>query len=264
MIPSKALRALAICATLLSAFVAPAVGTAATTTFYGFDSAAGPGGPHPNSDIARTNFLSALLPAVAGVESFETHANGSFLNSSINVSYPATAVTGTIVDQPSDPGFLADVQSTNTINYFAITGSKFIRVETNGNSNFVQFTFSSPITALGFYGTSFSDYGAFPPVPVIPPIAISLGGGPAIATLNVAPNSIPAGSVNFFGVISDTPFSSALLMNPLGTSGDGIALDDIFVAQAAIAAVPEPSTWALMLVGLAGVVYATRRKPRAA
>jgi hypothetical protein len=45
------------------------------------------------------------------------------------------------------------------------------------------------------------------------------------------------------------------------TSPDGIALDAI----SAVAAVPEPSTWAMMILGFAGVSYMTyrRRKPAA-
>jgi len=83
-----------------------------------------------------------------------------------------------------------------------------------------------------------------------------------IPTLSVNPRTVVPSSVNFFGVLSDTPFTTALLVNPLGTSGDGIAIDDLTIGVTMTAAVPEPSTWMLMTLGLFGVVAVARRKRR--
>jgi len=244
------------------AAIALALGSAhaATTQFYGFDNGVGQFGAHPNSDAARASFLLALPPLVLGVETFETQPPGPFVAGQLTVSFPPTAVTALITDPP--PGAAAQVLGANSSDYFATSGTRFMQVETTGDSNFLLFTFSAPVNALGFYGTSFSDYSAFPPGDPIPPIAISLDGGVLIPTLSVNPRTVVPSSVNFFGVLSDTPFTTALLVNPLGTSGDGIAIDDLTIGVTMTAAVPEPSTWMLMTLGLFGVVAVARRKRR--
>ncbi|WP_206434477.1 PEP-CTERM sorting domain-containing protein [Iodobacter ciconiae] len=67
----------------------------------------------------------------------------------------------------------------------------------------------------------------------------------------------------FFGLISDTAFSSLKLMaGTQGTpcvNGEQYSLDNLSLATVA-APVPEPETYALMGVGLIGLIAARRRK----
>ncbi len=109
------------------------------------------------------------------------------------------------------------------------------------------------MTAIGFYGTDFSNY--LGSGRSSPPIRLSLDGGSPIDTLNVAPQTIPSGSVNFFGVISDTPFTTIRLINS-GVLSDGLAIDDIIVGKAA--AVPEPAS-VVTMAGLVAVGVAAAR-----
>ena len=46
------------------------------------------------------------------------------------------------------------------------------------------------------------------------------------------------------------------------TGGSGYYINDIQVNQPVVAAVPEPSTWAMMLLGFAGLGFAFHRSRR--
>jgi hypothetical protein len=97
----------------------------------------------------------------------------------------------------------------------------------------------------------------------VPPIRISLDGGAPIDVLNVDPAAVPGGSANFFGVISDTPFTTVRLINPPGTAGDAVGVDDITIGQKAVAAVPEPSSLTLFGLGGLGLLgYGWQRRKR--
>jgi PEP-CTERM motif len=60
----------------------------------------------------------------------------------------------------------------------------------------------------------------------------------------------------FFGAVSDRPFTSLTISTPaLG------ALDNLMLGDAAtVTAVPEPSTWAMMIFGFLGLGFLTYRK----
>ena len=131
------------------------------------------------------------------------------------------------------------------------SGTNWLFPGTSGNSSFFELTLDTPQTAFGFFGSSFSDYQTAPGGS-FPPISLTLDSGTPIDVLNVNPSSIPGGSVNFFGVVSDTPFTTIRLLNPSGTFNDGVGIDDIITAQG-IQAVPEPSSWILVTIGLAAV-----------
>jgi hypothetical protein len=250
------------------ALAALAIGTAnaATTTFYGFDSGAG-AGPRPNSNAAQASFLSALTPGTVGVETFEGHSAGAFPGGSISLTFLPTLVTGTMTDLPSAVSAAAEVRvSPAGPDYFATSGTKLAVVAADGNppeatSGFVAVSFTTPQRAIGFYGSSFSDYSGIAGGPFAR-IQISLDGGPGIDTVLPDPSTIVPGSINFFGLITDTPFSTARLFNPDHTVNDGIGIDDLTIGSPA--AIPEPSTWLLMLVGLAGVVVLNARRQRSA
>ena len=228
--------------------------SAAITTYYGFDAGAF-GGPHPNSDAANQAFLGQVLPATVGVETFEGDSVGSFRGSSITLAYAPTGITGVMQGLATSVAEVSNVSSPGVIG--SISATQYLGFDTSGNSTFFNLVLSAPRTAFGFYGASLSNYlnsagGPFPP------IQISLDGGAPIAVLNVNPSNIPGGSVNFFGVVSDVAFTTIRLINPVGTGGDGIGIDDITVAQA----VPEPTSFLLFGVGLAALIWRAGRFKR--
>lgn len=70
-----------------------------------------------------------------------------------------------------------------------------------------------------------------------------------------------AASGTFLGFISDSPFTSVLIR---GGTSSGTAetynLDDLTFGTSVVSAAPEPTTWALMLVGFGVVGFAIRRR----
>lgn len=70
-------------------------------------------------------------------------------------------------------------------------------------------------------------------------------------------------SGGFFGIVSDTAFSSLRLMAGTqgisGVNGEQYSLDNLTLATAT-APIPEPETYALMGMGLIGLLAARRRK----
>jgi hypothetical protein len=71
----------------------------------------------------------------------------------------------------------------------------------------------------------------------------------------------------FFGVVSDTPFTTVELRTTGFRGTDGFGVDNVTFSATA-AAVPEPATWAMMIGGF-GIVggamrSARRRKPKVA
>jgi hypothetical protein len=88
------------------------------------------------------------------------------------------------------------------------------------------------------------------------PISSLLGG---IDTFTVA-NTLPNFQTQFIGFVSTDPFNSITLTVPDDASW---VVSDFMTAQALTSAVPEPSTWAMMILGFAGVGFmAYRRKAK--
>ena len=230
---------------------------AAVTTFYGLDQASGAGGAHPNSDAARASFLAALSSAVVGVEDFEGDDTGSFLGGSRALSFGGSGITGTLQSLGTLSGGIRQTGG-GGFGEFAFSGTNWLDVGTRNNSDFFLLTLSSPIRALGFYGSSFSNYASVGSGP-FPSIRVSIDDGEAIDVINIPPETVLDESANFFGIISDTPFTTVRMINPIGTVNDGVGLDDI-----AIAAVPVPATLVLFASGIAGLLgaHAARRTVR--
>jgi hypothetical protein len=110
-----------------------------------------------------------------------------------------------------------------------------------GNEGFTV-TFAAPVTAVGIFanvnlGTSF---------------VLNAATGSLAQTVNIYDTS----TFGFFGITSSTPFSSATF-----TSQDAFSTFNIPEIEFQVAAVPEPSTWAMMILGFAGIgLMAYRRR----
>ena len=104
-------------------------------------------------------------------------------------------------------------------------------------------TFASPISSFGVFLTGVQ----------LNTLSFSFDDGTA---QNVAVTNYGSGT-QFFGLSNlANPISSITLLNP----NDVIGLDDIRFTTATTGAVPEPSTWALMLLGFGAVGWAMRSR----
>jgi hypothetical protein len=106
-------------------------------------------------------------------------------------------------------------------------------------------TLLNPVTAIGFnFGELFG---------TAHPFNITLGNGFSFA-LSGNPDAFA-----FFGAVSDTAFSSLTI-----SATDFPAIDNLAFGDG-VSAVPEPSTWAMMILGFAGIGFmAYRRKSKPA
>jgi hypothetical protein len=126
-------------------------------------------------------------------------------------------------------------------------------------------TFSTAVTAFAldlgvFYGMAFP----YPPG-TIPGAATTLYGQPVqIGTSqgNFTVNTATTQNLTFFGVTSDTAFTSFTISGLTNQSGASTVFDNLRFGTAATAAVPEPATWAMMIMGF-GMVGASLRRRQA-
>ncbi|MEO1047742.1 MAG: PEP-CTERM sorting domain-containing protein [Pseudomonadota bacterium] len=123
---------------------------------------------------------------------------------------------------------------------FNIDGTTVANLLVNSNST-VTFTFDNPITAFG------ADFGSINNVV----LRTQANTGSDIVT----PPVTPVSAAQFFGFTSDTPFTS-LVFESAAPNGDGFGVDNVSVG----AAIPEPATWLMMLLGLFGLGGMMRRR----
>lgn len=115
----------------------------------------------------------------------------------------------------------------------------------------VTFTFDTAITAFGIdLGAFWQDF----PSPTV--YSFSVGVATPSAEINVVTG--PTQSLSFFGLTSTAGFTSITLY---GGANNFTVFDNVTLATAATAAVPEPATWALMMLGF-GLIGASLRSRR--
>jgi len=144
------------------------------------------------------------------------------------VSFAASAVSALYKVLPSDPAGGA-YGAGNFLSFQAYDSTTSGTI--TGSSNSLGFTFGSYNgggSTVTFSGTGFSQ-------------TVALPGNP---------------TTGFFGVISDTPLGAISF-----TSARGI-VDITTFSTAAVAAVPEPATWAMLLIGFGAVGSAVRARRR--
>jgi hypothetical protein len=64
----------------------------------------------------------------------------------------------------------------------------------------------------------------------------------------------------FFNFVSDTPFNRVGLIQ---NAGGGFEFDNLTIGTALVSATPEPSTWAMLLLGFGAIGYCLRAKRNA-
>jgi hypothetical protein len=240
---------IAVSAIALSASAANAV----VVTFGATDPGANSTDPHPNSNAEAAVFDTAA--SALGTENlitFESAPVGPF--SSLTVA-PGVTLTGTdytganqsIRNSPIDtPDALFGYNTT-------VGGTNFLYV----NAGFVTFTFATPIQAWGAYITGLQLDGET--------VNFSDGSSQSLAIPNPG---VGIGGAEFFGFTDAGKMISSIEVdtrNPSNTLGDFIGIDDVrYVSSSSAPIIPEASTWAMMLLGFAGLGLAGYRSRRRA
>jgi hypothetical protein len=126
-----------------------------------------------------------------------------------------------------------------------------------GNTVSLTINFNAATTAFGFdwFNTDFSDQ-----------YAINLPGGTVFSgpPFTLARNGTTSG---FFGLVSATPFSSVVITNNrFGGYISDEGMDNFITngAGSVNGAVPEPASWAMMILGMGAVGGALRRRSKVA
>ena len=248
---------------LTVAMAIPAAASAATTVYKGQDINPGPGASlatNPNASAASASFQSAL--SGTSTESFESFATGA--PAPLNLSFTGSAGSLSAVLSGNGAVATATRAAPTASGQYATAGSNYYAV----NSNNFLVTFGSSIAAFGFFATDLED---------LADINITLNytaGGSQIYTLQTLfgpPTGafLESGSVHFLGFIDvANPFSSVSFAG-VGANGDILAFDQMTIGDARQVVnppggVPEPATWAMMLLGIGLVGASMRRRQKVA
>lgn len=191
---------------------------------------------------ARAAFLARLVGA--STEDFSGFTNNS-TPTTLTFEGSAGAINATLVGE-------AVIRSTNTNGRFATSPTNFLRTQTSFST-----LFDTPVAAFGFFGTDFADLEG--------QVTISLlrAGGGVETFIVPATNDSPSGSLIFFGLVDQAnPFNGFSFASNLTT--DNFGIDDLTIGDVAqvTSAVPEPGTWATMLLGFGAIGASLRTRRR--
>ncbi len=229
--------ALAAVASLTLA-VAPA---GAQTTFTGSDNGSPVGGPQPLSDAAATAFL---VSANSYGPVFTLDFEGEPVGYSTNYAFPGVNVTLTGTNFGSGFSGISNTTSGNLYGYDIDTGTGQWLGFPGGDATWA---FASPTNSFGFYSTGTqTTFGLT--------FTVSIDGAGA-QVFNLTPNV--NGGAQYFGVTSASAFNQVVISRP---GGDAWGIDRVSYNFAQNAAVPEPGTWAMMLLGFGAIGFAVRRR----
>lgn len=162
------------------------------------------------------------------VQNFNSSALGTTIGTTpVNFGGFSVSTTGTAVINPGNASYQVD-------------GSRYLDV--NLAAATLTFTFANAVNSFGanFFSLNNNQARTF----------VTVGG----QTFNPLPLS-----PSFLGFVSTTPFTSVTFSTPTsGGSNDQFGVDNVTIGGA----VPEPATWALMILGMGAVGFAMRRAKR--
>lgn len=263
MMRSKTLAALAA-----SLVVCAPAAIAQTTVYFGQDLSATSAATMPNAFGARSSFLGQL--AGFATEGFESFALGGIPNAAL---FAGSGISATITN--------GGVTSATTQGRFPVEGSQYLSTSFNQ-----RITFATPVSAFGLFVNDANEIDNNPATVTIGGLTLtpaeidarpfdSVDGIFRIVTerspgvfeslYDGSGSAFPASATGMFvGLInSASPFANIILIN--GASGldtafeDGFAYDGLIASTQVTVAIPEPSTWLLMALGLTAVILRRRR-----
>ncbi len=222
-------------------FLAVSGANAGIVTFSGQDDGASTTGPFTNSNAAQTSFLGAATGfGPVTTQTFDSIPVGTAANGG-TFSIPGASVT---LNTPYGAPF-GGVQSSVSGNLygFPISGANFLAFD-DGSATF---NFTKASNSFGFYTTGVQ-------TEFTSTFTATFNDG-ASETLNIPINV--NGGASYFGFTDTSSFTSVTITN---ISYDAWAVDNVSFN----AAVPETSTWAMMLAGFAGIGFLGYRRNKVA
>jgi hypothetical protein len=201
-----------------------------------------------------------LAPVAAGAVTFTSSSAFDAATSGLSVEDYSAYTAGTLVPDGSTLGALtytfntsADLGGVVTDIYNSFSGNSLAAKQSPGPLTSSDFflsgegftvTFPSPVTAVGIFSNTNLPASA----------TLDASAGSAATTFVVYDTA----TFGFLGFASSTPFSSVTFTE----SGSSFNIPEIEYG-AFTGTVPEPSTWALTLLGFAGLGFvAHRRRPK--
>jgi hypothetical protein len=196
-----------------------------------------------NSTAAQNTFFTNLVGV--GTETFDSIAAGTV--APFSVTFPgagtATINSGTVLALTDGTGG------------YPISGTNFLSA---GRTSF-SISFSSAISAFGFYGIDVGDYGGH--------LTLDLTDVSSAHTILNVNNTVGSGgntggSILYFGFYDTTKSYTSISFGNDSNLADVFAFDSFSVGslQQVAPAVPEPSTWAMMILGFAGLGFMGYRR----
>lgn len=228
-------------ATILSLVVSTA--SAAPVVFFGED--LNPGGTVPaggNAQTARNSFLSFLVGV--GNQNFESFANlTSIGGAGINISFPGSSgmITANLSSGAAPlGGGICDQTVGGTVNGIACGFDRFATSPNNylQNASNMTLTFSSAISAFGFYGTDFGDFDQ--------QVTVTLENGDTqVIPVDSTQGPTAAGNVLFWGMIDAANSYTSITFSTTGGT-DVFGFDDMVIGDRQQVRLPEPGALSLL------------------
>ena len=215
---------------------------AGITTFSGQDDGAPTSGPFTNSDAAASSFLTAASGfGSVYTETFEGVAVGpgptwTLPGASVTISAPALGCNFTGVCNATDGNLYGFNVTPGGANWLGFAEGS------------ATFTFDKPDNSFGFYTTGVQTV-------FTSSLTVTFNDGTS-ETLSLPINV--NGGASYFGFTDTATIASVTITN---TSNDAWGIDNVSYNSSAV---PEPSTWAMMLAGFAGLGFAGYRKTKSA
>lgn len=207
--------------------------------------------------------LAAFNAATTGVTTNNFEGAAPETSTSLFASPSSTyAQPGFTMQQSAGNAFLSDPAGLSRFYYYDWGTGDVINTPYGQT---MTITFNTAVTAFAldlgvFYGAPFP----YPPG-TIPGAATTLyGSAVSIGTAqgSFLVNTATTRNFTFFGVTSDTAFTSFTITGAGSTLGASTVFDNIRFGSAVSAAVPEPATWAMMIGGFGMVGGAMRYRRR--
>jgi PEP-CTERM motif-containing protein len=221
---------------------------AAIVTFSGQDDGAAIG-THPNSTTAQASFLAAAgLFGTVHSHNFEDQPVGYSANNTFFNGDGTYTLTGSNLETGIS-GINNTNLGTNLAGFNVVGASKWL----GPSGNVLTFNLTHSTNSFGIFMTGLQQFFGTT-------LQFTFNdGSPETLSLPVDIN----GGTQYFGFTDTSAFSSLTISHPCNNNGcdywgvDGVSFN--------VSAVPEPSTWAMMILGFAGVGFmAYRRKSKPA